>query len=152
MKIAGLLPWCIGVAACVPIGENTRRSEGTVSGGVSGEFAGVPGDIAISPHNLIANATFEDGNSLPWTSSFTSPANGEVGGVKGALCLRIDNRGYNNWDAQVRPREMVLQAGHRYTISFRAFATQPTSVRPKVGMQGPPYAEYWFDEIKLDPT
>jgi len=150
MKIAGLLPWCIGVAACVPIGENTRRSEGTVSGGVSGEFAGVPGDIAMSPHNLIANATFEDGTSLPWTSSFTEPAQGEVGVEDGALCLRVDNRGEHAWDAQVRHREMTIQAGHQYFISFRAWASQPTQIRPKVGMQGPPYGEYWFEETKID--
>jgi endoglucanase len=150
MRTGRLLPCVFGIAACVPIGE-TRRDE-RPSAGDSAESAAVPGDIAISPHNLIANATFEDGTSLPWTSSFTSPANGEVGVVDGALCLRIDNRGYNNWDAQVRHREMVIQSGHRYTISFRAFATQPTNIRPKVGMQGPPYAEYWFDEIKIDET
>ena len=150
MRTGRLLPCLFGIAACVPIGE-TRRDE-RPSGNDSAESAAVPGDIAISPHNLIANATFEDGTSLPWTSSFSAPANGEVGVVDGALCLRIDNRGYNNWDAQIRHREMVIQRGHRYSISFRAFASQPTHVRPKVGMQGPPYAEYWFDEIQLDPT
>src|ERR1035437_1751098 len=110
MKIVRLLPWCFGVAACVPIGGNTRRSE--VAGGSSDEFAAVPGDIAINPHNLIANATFEDGTSLPWTSSFTEPAQGAVGIEDGALCLRIDNRGEHAWDAQVRHREMTIQAGH----------------------------------------
>jgi endoglucanase len=150
MRLARLLPWLVGVAACVPIGE-TRRSE-VRSGGNSEEFAAVPGDIAINPHNLIANATFEDGTSLPWTSSFSDPARGEVGVVDGALCLRIDNRGNNNWDAQVRHREMTIQAGHLYHISFRAFASQPTQIRPKVGMQGPPFAEDWFQEIKVDQT
>ncbi len=150
MRLARLLPWLIGIAACVPIGE-TRRNEGA-SGGNSDEFAAVPGDIAINPHNLIANATFEDGTSLPWTPSFSDPARGEVGVVDGALCLRIDNRGNNNWDAQVRHREMTIQAGHLYRISFRAFASQPTQIRPKVGMQGPPFAEYWFQEIKVDQT
>jgi len=150
MKAARLLPWCLGVAACVPIGE-TRRNEGT-SGGTADDFAAVPGDISINPHNLVANATFEDGSSLPWTSSFTDPARGEVGVVDGALCLRIDNRGNNNWDAQVRHREMTIQAGHLYRINFRAFATQPTQVRPKVGMQGQPFTEYWFQEIKVDQT
>ena len=147
---ARLLPWCLGVAACVPIGE-TRRNEGA-GGGNSTEFAAVPGDIAINPHNLIANATFEDGSSLPWTSSFSDVGRGEVGVVEGALCLRIDNRGNHNWDAQVRHREMTIQAGHLYRISFRAFASQPTQIRPKVGMQGPPYAEYWFQELKVDET
>jgi len=150
MKAARLLPWLLGVAACVPIGE-TRRNEGA-SSGATDEFAAVPGDIAINPHNLIANATFEDGSSLPWTSSFTDPARGEVGVDEGALCLRIDNRGKNSWDAQLRHREMTIQAGHLYRISFRAYATQPTQIRPKVGMQGPPFAEYWFQEIKIDQT
>ena len=150
MRAGRLLPWLIGAAACVPIGES-RRSD-PASAGESGEAAAVPGDIAISPHNLIANATFEDGSSLPWTSSFSEPARGEVGVVDGALCLRIDNRGVNNWDAQVRHREMTIQAGHTYRISFRAFASQPTHIRPKVGTQGPPFGEYWFQEIAIDQT
>jgi endoglucanase len=150
MKAARLLPWCLGVAACVPIGE-TRRNE-SAGGGNSSEFAAVPGDIAINPHNLIANATFEDGSSLPWTSSFTDPGRGEVGVVEGALCMRVDNRGNKNWDVQIRHREITIQAGHLYRISFRAFASQPTQIRPKVGMQGPPYGEYWFQELKIDET
>src|SRR5512140_496273 len=147
MRPGRLLPWFLGAAACVPIGESGRRAK---VAGDSGLFPAVPGDIAINPHNLIANATFEDGTSLPWTSSFSDPARGEVGVVDGALCLRIDNRGNNNWDAQVRHRGLTMQAGHLYRISFRAFATQPTQIRPKVGMQGPPFDEYWFQEIKVD--
>ena len=72
-----LLPWLLGIAACVPIGEGKRspsHSEGS-------EFPAVPGDLAINPHNLIANATFADGKSLPWTSSFTEPARGVPGHV-----------------------------------------------------------------------
>jgi len=138
----------MGFAACVPIGEGKRSP----SPSVSSEFPAVPGDIAINPHNLIANATFGDGTSLPWTSSYSEPARGEVAVVDGALCLRIDNRGNNNWDAQVRHREMTIQKGHLYHISFVAFASQPTHIRPKVGMQGPPFGEYWFEEIAIDQT
>ena len=148
MRLARLLPWLFGVAACVPIGEGRRSS----SSSESSELAAVPGDLAINPHNLIANATFEDGTSLPWTSSFTDPGRGEVGVVDGALCLRIDNRGNHNWDVQVRHREMTIQAGHLYRISFRAFASQPTRIRPKVGMQGPPFGEYWWEELAIDQT
>jgi endoglucanase len=149
MRPSGLLPLVVGLAACVPIGEAKRDKLG---GGDTDEFAAVPGDLGINPHNLIANATFSDGTSLPWTSSFSDPAKGEVAVVDGALCVRIDNRGVNSWDAQIRHREMVIQAGHRYRISFRAYATQPTHIRPKVGMQGPPFAEYWFQELAVDPT
>ena len=132
-----LLPLAVG---CVPFGAHTAPpGRGTE-------------DLALSPHNLIANATFADGSSLPWTSSFTAPADGSASVVDGALCLEITNRGKNNWDAQLRHREMTLQKGHKYSLSFVAYATQPTAIRAKVGMQGPPYAEYWFQEIQLDKT
>jgi len=150
VRAGRLLPWLLGATACVSIGESRRSDQS--SAGEGGEFAAVPGDISINPHNLIANATFEEGTSLPWTSSFSDPARGEVGVVNGALCLRVDDRGNNNWDAQVRHREMTIQAGHLYHISFRAFASQPTRIRPKVGMQGPPYGEYWFEDFAIDQT
>lgn len=41
----------------------------------------------------------------------------------------------------MRHREMTIQRGHKYSISFTAYSTQPTTIRPKVGMQGPPFAE-----------
>jgi endoglucanase len=140
---------------CVPIGAKTappgRGSESDDSVG-SGSGAAGSEDLALSPHNLVANATFADGTSLPWTSSFTAPGSGSASVVDGALCLEVTNRGRGNWDAQLRHREMTIQKGHKYSLSFVAYATQPTTIRPKVGMQGPPYAEYWFQEIKLDTT
>jgi endoglucanase len=105
-----------------------------------------------SAHNLIANGTFEGGVSLPWTESFTVPAQGETKVVDGALCMTVRHAGVNRWDAQLRVREMVIQDGHDYSVSFRAWSDKPTRVRPKVGMAGPPYAEYWADTIELDPT
>ena len=44
----------------------------------------------------------------------------------GALCLEVNNKGANAWDAQVRHREMVIQKGHTYSIRFKAYATRPT--------------------------
>jgi endoglucanase len=47
---------------------------------------------------------------------------------------------------------MTIQRGHVYHLSFVAYASQPTTIRAKVGMQGPPYEEYWFDEMRLGRT
>src|SRR5262249_27698824 len=69
--------------------------------------------------------------------------------VDGELCLDVANSGQNRWDAQLRHREMVIQKGHTYAVRFTARASEPTRIRPKVGMQGPPYAEYWFDNVQL---
>lgn len=65
------------------------------SGTLSGEGSGAD-DLALSPHNLVANASFADGNSLPWTSSFTEPAAGSASVVDGALCLQVNNRGFKD--------------------------------------------------------
>ena len=105
-----------------------------------------------SPHNLLANGSFDDGTSLPWTSSFTAPADGEAAVVDGALCLDIRNPGVNRWDAQLRIREMIVKKGHEYSVRFRAYSDKPTRARPKLGQAGPPYKEYWADTIDLTPT
>ena len=104
----------------------------------------------LSGNNLIANATFDGGKSLPWTNSFTSPGSGRSFVAKdGELCMEITNKGANTWDAQLRHRAMVIQKGHTYSISIKAHATRPTRIRAKVGMAGPPYAEYWTDNLDL---
>ncbi|MDI1431157.1 glycoside hydrolase family 9 protein [Polyangium sorediatum] len=100
-------------------------------------------------NNLLKNSDFEDGTSLPWTTSFTAPAAGKAAVENGAFCLKIDEKGVNPWDAQVRHREMVVKRGHTYTVRFKAWASKPMRVRPKVGMAGPPYAEYWSSTIEL---
>ncbi len=107
------------------------------------------GESGAKGTNLIKKATFADGTSLPWTTSFSAPAEGKASVEKGAFCLRVENKGTNAWDAQVRHREMVLKRGHKYSIRFKAYATEPTRVRPKLGMAGPPYAEYWASVINL---
>ena len=109
-------------------------------------LGGTDASSAVPPsagNNLLKNSTFEDGTSLPWMTSFSQPADGAANVKKGALCVNVTNKGSNPWDAQVRHREMVIQKGHTYTVQFRAFASAPTRARTKVGMSGPPYAEYW---------
>jgi endoglucanase len=61
----------------------------------------------------------------------------------------VKDKGKNNWDAQFRHREMVIQHGHTYTVAFKAWASADTMARPKVGMSGPPYAEYWNATIDI---
>ncbi|MBV9946477.1 MAG: glycoside hydrolase family 9 protein [Myxococcales bacterium] len=109
-----------------------------------------PVSIAPTAHNLIKNATFEGGRSLPWMTSFTTPAGGDALVDGGALCLELTNAGKNAWDAQFRHREMVLEKGHRYAIRFKIASTSPTAVLAKIGMSGPPYKAYWQQAIELE--
>ncbi len=115
----------------------------------SGGATAAPPDLGTGGVNLVKNASFSDGTSLPWTVSFSTPADGKSAIEDGALCVHVENKGANAWDAQVRHRELVIKKGHRYTIRFKAYASEPTKARPKVGMAGPPYAEYWASVIEL---
>ncbi len=102
-----------------------------------------------SPHNLLQNGSFDGGISLPWSTVFSAPADGDGDVVGGAFCIQVRNPGKNRWDVQVRHRQLVIQRGHSYRVRFRAWASRPLRVRPKLGMAGPPYAEYWADTIQL---
>jgi endoglucanase len=101
--------------------------------------------------NLLKAGRFDDGVSVPWTTSFTQPATGSAEVKDGALCVNVAQKGSHAWDAQLRHREMVIQRGHTYTLRFKAWASAETKARPKVGMSGPPYAEYWNATIDIGP-
>ncbi|MFZ5897406.1 MAG: glycoside hydrolase family 9 protein [Myxococcota bacterium] len=109
--------------------------------------------VTIGPaNNLLAASDFNDGKSVPWTTSFSAPADGSAEVKNGAYCVTVANKGVKRWDAQFRHRDMVIQRGHTYTIQFKAWASAPTKARPKVGMSGPPYAEYWSSPIEISTT
>lgn len=112
-----------------------------------------PGEAGVPVGgNLVKNAQFESGATLPWTSSFTPPGHGNFRVDQGAACLTIEDGGANIWDAQVRHREMVVVKDHTYNVAFKIWANQNTLVRSKVGQAGPPYKEYWNQTIQVGST
>jgi endoglucanase len=144
---------CLLASGCSAVASGEGSA---VAGAPTGQApAGAAPGGAVAPGsggaNLLKNSDFEEGVALPWTTSFSEPASGKGAVVAGALCLEVARKGENPWDAQVRHREMVLQQGHTYTVEFVARASRPTKVRPKVGMSGPPYAEYWASTIDVGP-
>ena len=104
---------------------------------------------ALSGHDLLKNNTFDGGKYIPWTTSFTTPGEGNAAVKDGQFCVTVTNKGVNAWDAQARHRDMVIQKGHTYSISYMAHATKPVQLKAKVGMSGPPYKEYWTDTADL---
>ena len=139
---------CVVLAAALAAGGCVLKDQAMAAGpGTSGASAPPP-----SGGNLLKASTFEDGKSLPWMTSFTTPGAGSAAVENGTYCLKVDNKGTNPWDAQVRHREMTIQKGHSYSVQFKAYASQPTKIRPKVGMAGPPYKEYWSNTLDLSPT
>lgn len=144
LRTSTIVPVLILASLSLATGCRKKGGTGASDASAQGQSAALP-----SGGNLVKNADFEDGTSLPWTSSFTQPADGEASVQAGAYCLRVDDAGSNPWDAQVRHREMVIQNGHTYTVSFRVWADKPTKLRAKVGMSGPPYKEYWTGNVDV---
>jgi endoglucanase len=146
MRRARASSWLLlGVCAlaCTPR-EVAPAASGSAAAGSGSDAAAAGGG------NLLKASTFDDGISVPWTTSFSAPAEGAAEVENGALCVTVASKGKNNWDAQLRHREMVIQRGHAYAVQFRAWASAATRARPKVGMSGPPYAEYWNAVIDID--
>jgi endoglucanase len=112
---------------------------------------GSPGVDApkLSGNELLGNTSFDGGKYVPWTTSFTVPGNGSALIKDGQFCINVSNKGVQPWDVQARHREMVIQKGHIYSISYMAHATRPVQVKAKVGQSGPPYKEYWYDTVEL---
>jgi endoglucanase len=112
---------------------------------------GSPGVNApkLTGNDLIKNSTFEGGKYIPWSTSFSAPANGSASVKDGQLCVVVGNKGVNGWDAQARHREMTIQKGHTYSIAYLAHASRPIQMKAKIGMSGPPYKEYWTDTVDL---
>src|SRR4051812_23500968 len=97
MKTSGGISAPGGLVAAAMVGCAGTTAE-------NGAGAASAPDLRAAGNNLVQNATFDDGTSLPWTTSFSAPADGKASVEKGAFCLRIENKGPNAWDAQVRHR------------------------------------------------
>jgi endoglucanase len=106
---------------------------------------------ALSGHNLIVKENFKDGKSLPWTTSFSAPGDGEASVQNSELCVVVRNVGANRWDVQLRHRDMVLQKGHTYSVKFTMHSSQKTHAYTKIGQAGPPYREYSSQLLDLEP-
>ncbi len=108
--------------------------------------AEAPGDPT---HNLLRNMDFSTGSMLPWITTFTTPTDGAAKVKNGALCVEANVDGTNLWEAQVRHRDMVLQQGHDYVVSFKAWASKDVKLTTQVGMAGPPQTTYWSANLTL---
>lgn len=102
-------------------------------------------------HSLIRNRSFADGAMSPWRASVGNGASGKAEVDDGALCMSLSQAGAAAWDAQLRHRAIVLVDGHDYVLEFVAWSDRATKARPRIGRAGPPYEEYWANELALGP-
>ena len=51
----------------------------------------------------------------------------------------------------LRQRGFAIKRGHTYTVQFKARATQPTKIRPKLGSVNDSSTDYWSAVVELQP-
>jgi poly(3-hydroxybutyrate) depolymerase len=103
-------------------------------------------------HNLLGNSTFDSADAAPWQRFFVAPASGSVVERAGAACVTIDEPGVNPWDIQIAHRGLLLRRRHHYVLDFRAWSSERTVIRPKLGKEVAPYNEYWANRFAVGPA
>jgi polyhydroxybutyrate depolymerase len=120
----------------------------------SAEIARFFGTLERVPHAagsaLLSNESFDAG-SEPWQVAFMGKAKGKSEVKNGALCATLDSAGENPWDAQLGYAGLPAQTGRTYAIDYRLWTSAPTDVRVKLGLDAPPYKEYWQQNVAATP-
>ncbi|WP_050753430.1 glycoside hydrolase family 9 protein [Pseudobacteroides cellulosolvens] len=99
--------------------------------------------ISCSAYELLQTTDFKSGISLPWHISESDEKNSYSFVKDGKYTVHIDQKGTNNWDVQIRHREISIYKGHNYTVKFSLTATKGCKVYAKIGDQRDPYWEAW---------
>lgn len=92
---------------------------------------------------LLQTTEFSGGVSLPWHISESEEKNSRSEVVNGNYVVHMENPGVENWDVQIRHREIAIVQGEKYTVQFKVKATKSCKIYAKIGDQGKPYWEAW---------
>jgi endoglucanase len=106
--------------------------------GKMGEGAGAP-----KGGNLLKNSDFEEGVLTPWITIFNPPGKGSAKVDAGQACLTIESGGKGTYDVLLRQRPLMMKRHQPYQIYFKARATSPIKLMPKIMSVGSPQVEMW---------
>ncbi|MEE6259132.1 glycoside hydrolase family 9 protein [Plantactinospora sonchi] len=113
-------------------------------GGGAPAYAEPDRSLASTEH--IVNGTFTD-STAPWWSTENVP----LSLVDGQLCAEVPGGLANPWDASLGHNAIPLADGANYTLSFRASADVPVTVRTNVQLNEAPYTTVFSREVSLTP-
>lgn len=126
-----------------PTYENTNHGWPSFASAEIARFLGGLGRVPRLPgRSRIQNGSF-DTTSEPWQVSFAGSAKGTSSVKNGALCVTLETRSPNPWDAQVLYSGLKLTPAYGYVIDFRLWTSPPSDVRVRLGLDAAPFSEYW---------
>lgn len=107
------------------------------------------GVVAPMGGNLLKNGDFEEGVLTPWMAIFNPPGKGSAKIDAGQACIAIESAGQQTYDVLLRQRPVALKRDHQYQIRFKANATTPTKIMPKIMSIGAPPVEIWSAVVDI---
>jgi len=96
-----------------------------------------------SAYEMLHTTDFESGVSLPWHISESDEKNSSSFVEDGKYVVHMNYSGTNNWDVQIRHREISLRKGAEYVVKFKITAEKDCKIYARIGDQGEPYWEAW---------
>jgi endoglucanase len=98
------------------------------------------------PNQLLKETNFDEGSGLPWHICETAPADADFELKDGRYYVTINELNEESgerWDIQFRHRDLFVESGHTYTLSFTMQASNSCQIYTKIGDQNDPYTEDW---------
>jgi endoglucanase len=99
--------------------------------------------LASRAAELLRNPDFRQGSNGWWAVG----APWKV--TDGQACVLIDRPGSNVWDVILGQGKVALKQGREYSVSFTAFASEPTWLRPLLQLDVPPWTPYFAQNIPI---
>ncbi|MBE1488784.1 glycoside hydrolase family 9 protein [Plantactinospora soyae] len=113
--------------------------------GATGARAEPAPRLALAEH--IVNGTFTD-STAPWWSTTNLP----LAVVDGQLCAEVPGGLANPWDASLGHNAIPLVDDAGYTLTFRASASAPVTVKANVQLNEDPYTTVFSRDVALAAT
>lgn len=96
--------------------------------------------------DIVTNKHFEGGVGLPWHVVEDYPAKAEFDILDGSYVIKVVDPGQAQWGIQFRHRQIPIESGMRYRVSFTVEADKSCKIYTKIGEMDEPYTEYWNNQ------
>lgn len=93
--------------------------------------------------DIVTNSNFDGGVGLPWHIVEDYPAEADFDIAYNEFVIEVINPGEAPWGIQFRHRNIPIQSGMRYKVSFTVQADKSCKIYTKIGEMDEPFAEYW---------
>lgn len=129
-----------------PTYQDTNHGWPSFASGEIARFFESLGRVPSAAGTPLVASSFEAG-SEPWQVTFDGDAKGSWRVQDGALCATLERAGENPWDAQLAFAAIAPAPGRTHVIDYRVWTSVPTTVRVKLGLDAPPWTEYWMQDV-----